>query len=123
MNTERKIAILVGVLYIMGTVAGVLSVASAGSLLDASDYLAEIAAHETQMYIGALCVLIMGLALAMIPAVAFPVLKKQNEILAVGYIIFRGALETFTYMVTVISWLVLVAISQDGPRFKGWELY
>ena len=60
MNTDRKIAIFVGVLYIIGTVAGVLSVASAGSLLDASDYLAEIASHETQMYMGALCVLIMG---------------------------------------------------------------
>ena len=40
MKTERRIALWVGVLYIIGTVAGVLSVVSAGSpLLGADDYL------------------------------------------------------------------------------------
>jgi hypothetical protein len=65
------------------------------------------------MITGALCVLIMGLSLAMVPIVAFPVLKKQNEALALGYVVFRGALETMTYIVIVISWLVLVPISQE----------
>jgi hypothetical protein len=65
------------------------------------------------MITGALCVLIMGLSLAMVPIVAFPVLKQQNEALALGYIVFRGALETVTYLVMVISWLVLVPISQE----------
>ncbi len=116
MDTNKRIARIVGVLFIIGTVAGVLSVVTAGPLLDASDYLAEISANETQMITGALCVLIMGLSLALVPIVAFPVLKKQNEALALGYIVFRGALETGTYIVTVISWLVLVPISQEYVR-------
>ena len=37
MNTYRKTAIIVGVLYIIGTVAGVLSVVFTGPILDASD--------------------------------------------------------------------------------------
>ena len=129
MKTERRIALWVGVLYIIGTVAGVLSVVSAGSpLLGADDYLTKIADNENQMYLGTLFVLTMGVSLAIIPAVIYPVLKKHNEILAVGYVIFRGALETLTYLITVICWLVLVPVSQEygGGWFRSekcWSMY
>ena len=114
----------VGVLYIIGTVAGVLSVVTAASpLLGADDYLTKIADNENQMYLGALFVLIMGVPLALIPAVAYPVLKKHNEILAVGYVIFRGALEGFTYVLLAISWLVLVPISQEYVKATDTSMY
>ncbi|MBN1200665.1 MAG: DUF4386 domain-containing protein [Anaerolineae bacterium] len=113
MAAYKKTARMVGVLFIIGTAAGVLSVVMSSPLLDASDYLTEISENDTQMITGALCVLIMGLSLAMVPIVAFPVLKQQNEALALGYIVFRGALETVIYLVMVISWLVLVPISQE----------
>jgi hypothetical protein len=122
MNTNRKIAMSIGILYIIGTVAGVLSVVTAGSIIGASDYMKEIAAHENRMFLGSLFVLIMGLALAMIPVVAFPVLKKQNETLALGYLVFRGALETVTYLVLIISWLVLVPVSEKGYETAGTVL-
>ncbi len=48
----------------------------------------------------------------MIPVVIFPILKKQNEALALGYVVFRGALETFTYMATAISWFLLIVLSR-----------
>jgi hypothetical protein len=112
-NTNRKSAAVVGVLYIIGTVAGILSLVFSGSILGGGDYLAQIAAHENQMIIGALFVLTMGLALAAIPAVVFPVLRKQHERLAVGYVIFRGALETFTYIAMAAAWLVLIVLSQE----------
>lgn len=113
MNTSRKTAIVVGVLYIIGTVTGVLSVVFTKSVLDAPDYLAEIAANGNPIITGALFVLTMGLALAMIPAVMFPVLKKHHEGLAVGYVIFRGALETVSYIGMAISWLLLIILSQE----------
>jgi hypothetical protein len=112
MNTNRKIAILVGVLYIIGTVTGVLSVVFTKPVLDAPDYLVKIAANGNQIITGALLVLIMGLALAMVPVVIFPILKKHNEVLALGYIVFRGGLETVTYIAAVISFLLLVPLSQ-----------
>jgi hypothetical protein len=55
----------------------------------------------------------MGLSLAMVPVVLFPLLKKHNEVFAVGYVVFRGALEMVTYIVTVISWLLLVILCQE----------
>ncbi len=112
MNTYRKTAIAVGVLYIIGTVAGVLSVVVTGSILDASDYLVKISANQDQVILGSLLVLVMGLALAMVPVMMFPISRQVNEALAVGYVVFRGGLETVTYIASVISSLLLIPLSQ-----------
>jgi len=112
-GANRTTAIIVGVLYIIGTVAGILSVVFSGSILDSPDYLVKVSANENQIIIGALFVLTMGLALAMIPAVMFPILKKHHEGLAVGFVIFRGGLETVCYIGMAISWLLLIAVSQE----------
>jgi hypothetical protein len=112
-GTNRKTAIIVGVLYIIGTVAGVLSVVVTTPILGGSDYLAKVAANANQLTTGALLVLLMGLALAMVPFVIFPVLKKHNEILALGYVVFRGALETVTYIASVILWLFLLIAGRE----------
>lgn len=118
MHTSKRPARIAGVLYIIGTVTGVLSVVLTGPVHSAPDYLTGFSTHETQVILGSLCVLTMGLALAMVPVTVYPVLRNHDEILATGYVVFRGALETFTYLATVISWLYLVVLSrmpvQDG---------
>ena len=113
MNTNRRIAVIVGVLYIMGTVAGVLSVLVTQSILGASDYLTQIAANENRIVTGILFVLAMGFSLAMVPVMLFPILRKHNEILALGYLIFRGALEAVTYIAMAICWSFLILISRE----------
>jgi hypothetical protein len=112
-DTNRKTAIIVGVLYIIGTVAGVLSVVFTGPVLGSPDYLIKVSVNENQIIIGALFVLTMGLALAMVPVMMFPIFKKHNEALALGYVVFRGALETVTYIAMAISWLLLIILSQE----------
>jgi hypothetical protein len=111
-GTNRATPTIVGLLYIIGTVTGVLSVVVTKPVLDAPDYLAKVAANGNQIITGALFVLMMGLALAMVPVVIFPILKKHNEVLALGYVVFRGGLETVTYIAVVISFLLLVSLSQ-----------
>jgi len=113
MNTYRNTAIVVGVLYIIGTVAGVLSVVVTGPILGASDYLTNVAANPNQLTTGALLVLLMGLPLAMVPVMLFPIFRKINEVLAVGYVVFRGALETATYIASVIPWLFLLIVGRE----------
>jgi hypothetical protein len=93
MTTHRKTAIIVGTLFIIGTVAGILSVVVTTPLLDDPDYLIKVAAHANQLIIGALLVLTMGLALAVIPVVLFPIVRIHNEPLALGYVVFRGHLN------------------------------
>jgi hypothetical protein len=112
MNTNRKIAVFVGVLYIIGTAAGILSVVFSTPILDAPDYLSRVLVNQNQIVIAALCILTMGLALAMIPAVIYPIFRKYNPTLAVGYVIFRGGLETITYLFGSICWLSLIGLSQ-----------
>ena len=113
MNTNRKTAIIVGALFIIGTVGLALSVVLVGSILEDPDYLIEFSANENRIIIGALLVLISGFALAMVPVMMFPIFKKYNEALALGSVVFRGALEAVIYIAMVISWLLLLTVSQE----------
>ncbi len=80
MNTNRKSAILAGVLYIVATVTGVLSGVTLGSLLKSPDILINISANEKQVIIVALLELIMAIAVAGIAFMIYPILKKNSEV-------------------------------------------
>jgi hypothetical protein len=110
---HRKTAIIVGLLFIIGDIAGVLSLLVTKGLFDGPDALSKIAASQNQLVLGALLVLVMGFALAMVPVVMFPVFKKYNEVLALGCVVFRGALETFAYMASAGTWLLLLELSRE----------
>jgi hypothetical protein len=127
MNTYRSNAILAGVLYIIGTVAGILSLVLSAPVRDTQDSLTSAAANANQVIVATLFVLLMGLSLAMVPVVLYPILRRYNEVLALGYVVFRGALETVTYFVTAISWLLLLALSQlyvqaGAPAAPGFQV-
>ena len=118
MNADRKVAIWVGVLYIIGTVFMVLSAIVTNAVLSGPAYLAEVAAQPNQVAIGALLLLLAGFALAMVPVVFWPVGKRYNETLAMGYVVFRGAIEGVIYIVGALCWLLLIALSTEpdaGP--------
>jgi hypothetical protein len=109
----RKTAILVGALFIIGTAAGVLSIVLSGSILSDPEYLIKFAENQNQILMASLCVLIMGLSLAMMSVVLFPILKKYNEAMALGAVVFRGALEAVLYIAIVICWLLLLTVSRE----------
>jgi hypothetical protein len=111
MSADRKAAIWIGVLYIIGTVALVLSAVVMGGLQTDPAYLAQVAAQPSQVAIGAVLVLLAGFALAMVPVVFWPVGRRYNETLAMGYVVFRGALETVIYMLGALGWLLLIPLS------------
>jgi hypothetical protein len=111
-GTNRKTATIVGVLFIIGTGAGVPSMVLGARFLNAPDLLNMVAANASQVALIGFLVLLMGVALAMVPAMMFPIFKRQNEALAVGYVIFRGALETFTYMGVAMCWLLLPVVAR-----------
>jgi hypothetical protein len=112
-GSYRKTAILVGTLFIMGTVAGVLSVVFTGSIFSDQNYLIKFSENQGQIILGSLCVLIMGISLAMMSVVLFPLLKKYNEALAIGAVVFRAGLEAVLYIAIVICWLALLTVGQE----------
>jgi hypothetical protein len=113
MSSNRKTATIVGVLYIIGTVAGILSLVVLGNTLSDSSYLVKVSENQNQIVTASLLVLTMGFSLAMMSVVLFPILKKHNEALALGVVLFRGALEAVMYIAAVICWLLLLTVSQE----------
>ena len=111
MSRDRKAAVWIGVLYIIGTVALVLSVVVTSTLLTGPAYLDQVAAQPNQLAIGALLVLLAGVSLALVPVVFWPVGKRYDETLAMGYVVFRGAIEGLVYIVGALGWLLLIALS------------
>jgi Domain of unknown function (DUF4386) len=112
MREHRAAATTAGILYITGTVAGVLSVIVSAPVRDARDPLAYAVEHSGVVVTGALLVLVMGLSLAFVPVVLFHVLRRVDEVLAVGYLIVRGAVETVCYVVLAIGWLLLAPLGE-----------
>lgn len=118
MLTEKTTARTVGVLYIIGTVAGILSLGPLNPL-DAPDLLPAVADGAGRVMLGASLILVMGFALALIPLVAYPILKEHSEPLALGYVVFRSGLETAGYLVAALIPLVLVSVGQDYLAAEG----
>jgi hypothetical protein len=112
MNTNKKTAIIVGVLFITATVASVTGTAFTGSILDAPDYLVKISANENRVIVGALLAFIAAAASASIAIFLYPVLKKYNEGLALGSVGFR-LIEGVFYIVAAIGLLSLLTLSQE----------
>jgi hypothetical protein len=116
---HQAAATTAGILYITGTVAGVLSMVVGAPIRDASDPLAAAAGHSGALVTGALLVLVMGLSLAFVPVVLFPVLRRVNEVAAIGYLIMRGAVETVGYVIAAIGWLLLVPLGKAVSAGPG----
>jgi len=111
---SRTAAAVVGSLFIVATVAGVLSEVLLEPL-DVPDSLADVVQHEFRITLGALLVLIMAVAVAMIPAVFFPILRKQNEALALGYVLAR-TVEVVTFLPAAIIPLLMLTLSTQYVR-------
>jgi len=110
MNSNRKTSIIVGVLYIAGTVAGIMSIVF-GPNLDAPDFLANLSANKDQVFIRGLLEFTMAVLTVGIPIFLYPILKRYNKALAFGHVVFR-TIETVLFTVGAISLLTLLTLSQ-----------
>jgi len=110
MNSYRKTAIIVGVLFIIATAASILSTPFLGSL-DASNYLTSVSANENQVIIGMIFELIAAVSALGTAVTLFPVLKKTIESLALGYVALR-LIENIFYIVGALSLPIILTVSQ-----------
>jgi hypothetical protein len=112
MNSNRKTAIIVGVLFIAATVTSSLYYVILDPILNAPDYLVKVSENANRIILGVLLYLIDNAAVVAIPIVLFPILKKHNEALALGYVGTR-IIESVTVIVGHISLLALLTLSQE----------
>ena len=116
MNTNRRIAVVAGVLFIIATVADLISrVVLVQPILGAPDYLTKISANEGKVLLGALFLLIGAVAAAGIAIALYPVLRTQNEALALGSVGFR-LIDGAFYLGIVVCLLVLVTVSRESAN-------
>jgi len=122
MNTYRKNAVMAGVLYFLGTVFGisgsiiggkVLSSLTASKPLAGVDILGLVAADSSRITGGAFFYLMMGISLAAMTVFLYPLFRKDSKELAMGMVLFRGALEGVGYFITVLGILALVALGNE----------
>jgi hypothetical protein len=116
MVTYRKTAVMVGVLFIIGTVSGILSGVVTAPIMSGATYPLNISDSATQWIIGTLFILLMGLSLAMVPVLLYPIFKRHNEVLAFGAVLFRGVLEAVLYTAMVISFFLLLTVSEISGK-------
>jgi hypothetical protein len=112
MNSNRKTAIFVGVMFILATVSAILGLYFYQSILNGPDYLINGAANQNKIALGVLMELILvcsniGTAIGL-----FPLLKPYSERIALGHFSFRF-LEVVFIAIGIVSVLSLLTLSQD----------
>ena len=122
MNTYRMNAVMAGALYFLGTAFGVLGGVIGGKVLTSIisgkplagvDLLGLVAADSSRLTVGAFLTLMMGISLVAMTIFLYPVIRKASKELAMGLVLFRGALEGIFYFVTTLNILTLVAVGNE----------
>ncbi|KQX68221.1 DUF4386 domain-containing protein [Paenibacillus sp. Root444D2] len=112
MISNKKTARIVGVLFLAATAAYILGNGLIESILKDPDYLIHVYPNKTKVIIGMLLELMNSAAAVGIAITLFPILKKHNETIALGYVAFR-VIEAIILIVGAVSPLLLISLSQE----------
>ena len=113
----RNTARIVGVLFILATAAPLLSVAFVPPIFgpESIDNVILLANDEFSTRLGILLEFTMAVAVASIPIVMYPILKKINQSMALGYIAGR-LVEGIMFIIGAISMLALLSLSKGAVQ-------
>jgi hypothetical protein len=112
MNSNKKAAKIVGVLFILAAVTAVIGLILYDPILNGPDYLIKGSEHANQVILGALMELILVATAIGTATTMFPILGKYNEAIALWHVCFRF-LEAVIITVGVISVLSLLTLSRE----------
>jgi hypothetical protein len=122
MATDRKIAVITGVLFIIATAASLVGSGFTDPILDAPDYLQAIASNGNRVIVGALLTFVAAAGSSGIAISLNPVLRKHNEGLALGAVAFR-LFEGVFYTVDAVCLLSLLPLSQQFMNAGGQDAF
>lgn len=112
MNANRRSATIVGVLFLIATAAYIIGNGMIESIVSAPDYLHHVYTQKNQVIFGVLLEFINSAAVVGIAIMLFPILKKYNERIALGYVGFR-VIEAVLLIIGAIGPLLLIRLSQE----------
>jgi hypothetical protein len=112
MNSNKKAAKIVGVLFILAFVTAITGLNLYDPILKGPDYLIKGSEHANQVILGTLMELILVVSVIGTATTMFPFLRKYNETIALWHVCFRF-LEAVIITVGVISVLSLLTLSRE----------
>jgi Domain of unknown function (DUF4386) len=114
---QRRIALIAGVFFVITFVASIPAVVLYEPLLKHADYILGAGA-DTRVEFGAFLEIILAIANIGTAVVLFPIVKRQNESIALGYVASR-VLESTVIVIGLISVLSVVTLRQDLAGAAG----
>ena len=120
MTSSRKIALAVGVLFILTFVTSIAGVISYGPVLSDPNYITGPGA-DGRVFLGAFLELMLILTNIGCATVLFPILKRTNEGLALGYVAARIVECTFI-LIGLLSVLAIVTLRQQATAADAGSL-
>jgi len=116
-NSEKRLAIAVGALFLIVTATFFASDAIMTPLLDGPDYLTELADNSRLVVTSSLLALVEGVAVVGIAVLLSPLLRNHSRRLALGYVSFRIG-ELAATIILALTSLMLLSPAQD-PNVAG----
>jgi hypothetical protein len=122
MKNYRMNALMAGLLYFFGTVFGVASTVVGGEVISSIvtnkplyglDLLELVATNSSRITGGTFLILLMGISLVAMTVFLYPIFRKDSKELAMGMLLFRGALEGTYYFVSTMGFLTLVLLGNE----------
>ena len=112
MNSLRKTALVGGAFYLLTFLASIPALFLLGPVLNDPNYIVSSGA-DTQVTLGAFLDLVNALACIGTAVALFPVVKRQSEALALGFVTTR-MFEAAVIVIGVVSLLAVVTLRQPG---------
>ena len=112
MTSSRKTALVVGVLFILTFITSIGAAFAYGPVLTDPHYITGAGA-DSRVFLGAALELFLIITNIGCAIVLFPMLKRQNEALALGYVAARLVECTFI-LIGILSLLAIVTLRQGG---------
>ena len=112
MDSNKRIAKIVGILFITATVTSSLSIWMTEPILEATNSLKAFSDQSGQISLAAILMLIDAIAVAFIAIWLFPILKKKSEPLALGYVGMR-IMEGILFIAYVAVLLAVLFMSKE----------
>ena len=123
--SQRRAEILIATLFLVSAVTSFLGLSVLDPILNASDYLARVFPNKGAVELGSLLWSINNIGIVFIAVFAFGVLRKRDEVLAVGYLVSR-IIEGTIMMLGIVATLLLIPLSQEflqaGAPHGSWFL-
>jgi hypothetical protein len=116
---QRRTARIAGVWFVITFVASIPALLLYDPVLNDTGYILGAGA-DTQVQVGALLEIITAIAGIATAVVLFPIVKRQSEAIALGYVATR-VLESTIIVVGLISLLAVVTLRQDLGGAAGSE--